>query len=528
MKTIFTALVFCCTTFYSTAQLSQYSMLDYSFGKSGKVVTNIDAEELRAVTRTKSVLLQKDGKIITVGEVQRGLTANIFLARFLRDGTVDLSFGSKGYIHYGHSGYDELFQAQLQSDGKIVAVILSGGKKYLIRFTSSGLDSSFGENGLVQLAHAGNSIDIDKDDRIIVGETTMDQGNSVCAVQRFYKNGNPDSSYGINNLSSISIGKGNTLETRIKLDKNGKIIVGCTLVKTIKADFIIIRFNSNGTIDSSFSDSGWIDLKYLNTGGLTAMAIQDDNKIIAGGYTNQEKDLNENFILTRIQTNGIVDSSFGIKGSVITDFNYNPNAYPKKQDYLSALIIQNDNKIIAAGYTYKYLFGNDEFALCRYNVNGELDTSFGLRGQVRTKFTDNIDSRANDAILQPDGKILLAGYYEPENGAGNGGEIAMARYVEEKFTSEKQNVFSSITESKKNLITVYPNPTKNILHIEGLNATVQCDVKIINENGSIVLSTQINKNTSCNLNIQNLSSGVYYVSFISNQNTITKKFIKER
>ena len=257
------------------------------------------------------------------------------------------------------------------------------------------------------------------------------------------------------------------------------------------------------------------------------MSIQKDNKIIAGGYADEKYGPNANFFISRMNSNGTVDSSFGNDGFVSTDFNINPNAYPKKQDILSAIVIQPDNKIVAAGYSKKYLFGGSEFVLCRYNDNGTFDTSFGFRSKVRTKFGDNEAAQANDAIIQTDGNILVAGYHETTQGQGNGGEIAIARYVEEKFTSEKQNVFSSIAESNKNLITVYPNPVQNSLHIEGLDATVQCDVKIINENGSIVLSTQINKNTSCNLNIQNLSSGVYYVRIISRQNALTMKFVKE-
>ena len=253
------------------AQFAQYNMLDNSFGDNGKISLDLSKTNFKGVTRTQSVLLQKDGKIITAGQAQTGIIVHIFLARFLPDGNVDTSFGIRGFIYWGNSDYDLLYQAQLQSDGKIVAVILSNGKKYLIRFTTSGFDSSFGNNGFVQLAHTSPSLAVDEADNIITGEAYVQKGLLVCAAQRFKKDGAPDNNFGTNNFTSIAIYKYDgylDIPCKIKLDNNGNIVLGSTCYTTLNnvsnAYFTIVRFTTHGVIDSSFNKSGLLVFRKLN------------------------------------------------------------------------------------------------------------------------------------------------------------------------------------------------------------------------------------------------------------------------
>jgi uncharacterized delta-60 repeat protein len=112
---------------------------------------------------------------------------------------------------------------------------------------------------------------------------------------------------------------------------------------------------------------------------------------------------------------GGVDTTFGGDGKVTTNFNTGP-------DWVNALALQPDGKIVAVGANRPARGNNVRLALARYNSNGGLDTTFGGDGKVTTNFTSGYDY-AEDVALQADGKIVVAG------GAGRaGGRFALARY----------------------------------------------------------------------------------------------------
>ena len=113
---------------------------------------------------------------------------------------------------------------------------------------------------------------------------------------------------------------------------------------------------------------------------------------------------------------GTLDTSFGASGEVTTDFNGG-------NDEIMAVAIQPDGKIVAAGYTSTAGLG--DFALARYNSDGKtLDTNFDTDGKVTTDFTSNGDDRARAMVIQPDGKIVVAGFAT----VGSAKEFAVARY----------------------------------------------------------------------------------------------------
>ena len=108
------------------------------------------------------------------------------------------------------------------------------------------------------------------------------------------------------------------------------------------------------------------------------------------------------------------------------------------------------------------------------------------------------------------------------------------KQVDEDGSFSYSNVVP-VTLQNETLITVYPNPVKDILHIKGLDGTINYEAKIMNEKGNVVAATSITKNASYDLNLQNLNKGVYYLNLISSnktlptgrQETITIKFLKE-
>src|SRR5262249_39721673 len=148
---------------------------------------------------------------------------------------------------------------------------------------------------------------------------------------------------------------------------------------------------SNGTLDNSFDGNGiiWTDF-YDGNDDAYAMIQQPDGKIVLAGTSLEDDTWNYDFALARYSSEGVLDSSFGTDGKVITDLG-------NGGEVVYSLALQQDGKILAAGGS------SGNFALLRYNTNGILDSTFGNGGQQLTDLGGT--DCANSIAIQPDGKI---------------------------------------------------------------------------------------------------------------------------
>ncbi len=153
-----------------------------------------------------------------------------------------------------------------------------------------------------------------------------------------------------------------------------------------------------------------------------AVAIQSDGKLVVVGQTYKNNDYsNEDFAVTRYNTDGTLDTTFGAGGRVRTDF-------PGLAAVPSSVVIQPDGKIVVAGGAFPLFTFLGNFEVVRYNPNGSLDRSFGNGGIVTTNFPEG--SYAFDVALQPDGKIIAAGtvFVDFDPGESSDTDFALARY----------------------------------------------------------------------------------------------------
>ena len=208
------------------------------------------------------------------------------------------------------------------------------------------------------------------------------------------------------------------------LQADGKIVmVGGTFT-----DFILARFNADGSLDTGFGVGGKVT---TDMGGgnrpeeATAVAIQADGKIVVVGYTGiptvpPAPALPLTFALARYNNDGSLDTSFGAGGKV--SGNVNGEAY--------AVAIQGDGKIVVAGhFSFASSSGLDfsDFTVARFNANGSLDTSFGadVTGQVATDIGGSTNS-ARNIVLQPNGAIVVSG--KPQGSSPGFDHTDIARY----------------------------------------------------------------------------------------------------
>jgi uncharacterized delta-60 repeat protein len=227
------------------------------------------------------------------------------------------------------------------------------------------------------------------------------------ALARYNRDGSLDTSFDGDGKVTTSVGNINLdIVNAIAIQQDGKIVAAGTMGFQ---DFAVARYNADGSLDTSFDGDGIVTTNFPSAQPFDqafAVAIQADGKIVAAGET---AGCCFTFALARYNTDGTLDTSFGNSGRVTTDFNL------FSIDSVSALAVQADGKIVAGGYGSFGLGGNDDFALARYNTDGSLDMSFGSGGRTTTDFGGGTISsvctsdRANDIVIQPDGKIVAAG-----------------------------------------------------------------------------------------------------------------------
>lgn len=156
-----------------------------------------------------------------------------------------------------------------------------------------------------------------------------------------------------------------------------------------------LSFNGTGKVTTDFSAGS--DVAY-------DILIQSDDKIVAVGISNQGADPST-FALARYNTNGSLDTSFGVGGKVITDFDAG-----RGFEGAFAAVLQPDGKILATGYVRASFNGFGSFGVARYNTDGSLDATFGTGGKVITDVGPIMRAARAIAVGQ-DGKIVVAGDY---------------------------------------------------------------------------------------------------------------------
>jgi uncharacterized delta-60 repeat protein len=295
------------------------------------------------------------------------------------------------------------------------------------------LDASFGRAGriMTDFAHSADiarAVAIQPDGRIVVGGTTYrdnDFSGEDFALARYLPDGTLDPSFGIGGRVTTDFPGLAAEISAVLVQPDGKILVagGACPLFAFLGDFKLARYNPDGSLDAGFGQGGIVTTRFPGQGSFaSALALQADGRIVAAGtdYVDFSSDdsSDTDFALARYEPDGSPDTSFGRGGQVTTDFGgFNDDAF--------AVLLQPDGRIVAVG-SAKSPRDFYDFALARYLDDGSLDASFGRGGRVRTDFGDHGFDRARAAVLQPDGRIVAAGFATSQDGGTQ--NFAIARY----------------------------------------------------------------------------------------------------
>jgi uncharacterized delta-60 repeat protein len=237
--------------------------------------------------------------------------------------------------------------------------------------------------------------------------------------------GDLDPSFGIGGQVTTDISNSTDIANAVTIQADGKlVVVGETYRKNdfSDEDFVVTRYDTDGTLDSTFGRRGKVRTDFPGLAGVpSSVVVQPDGKIVVAGGAFPLFTFLGNFKVVRYNSNGTLDNSFGVGGIVTTTF--------PEGSYANAIALQSDGKIIAAGTVFVDVvigdMSNTDFALARYNPDGSLDTSFGNGGTVTTDFFGTEDD-AFSVLIQPDGKIVAVG---SSNNPATFYDFAAVRYL---------------------------------------------------------------------------------------------------
>lgn len=352
---------------FSIIRYKNDGSIDTSFGNNGIALVSFGSYDDKA----RAVAIQTDGKIVVAGYSSNGLKDNFAIARLNTDGTLDNSFGENGKVITSIGSVSDNIKAiALQANGDIVVAGFTSINSTLdfavARYIKNGdLDLSFDVDGIVTTSFgSGNdfasSLAIQADGKIVVAGTSFITTNDDFAVARYNTNGSLDPTFdGDGKLTTSITGTFNESGNSVVIQNDQKIIVAGNSNNSFN-DFIVIRYNSDGSVDETFGSYGKAITDFgvsIDFGQAIDLLLQPDEKIIAGGL---KSDGNKNdFALVRYNKNGSIDSTFGENGIVSTNFGEGFD------DVANCISMQADGKILAVGQSHN---GNQNFtAIARYN-----------------------------------------------------------------------------------------------------------------------------------------------------------------
>jgi uncharacterized delta-60 repeat protein len=372
--------------------------LDPSFGVGGKVRTS-------RLVGGQDVAFQANGKIVVGGTAAGGGFSVFAVARFTTDGRLDSRFGGDGVVSVFATPFSGVRSVFVQRDGKIVAVGQLSQRVGLARFNLDGtLDTSFGVGGKVKAALGprgctlfGPSVSgaLGRHGKIVIATACSGQR---FVVARYRHDGTLDRSFSGDGMAAATLQLG-VFEDRVAgvaVQPNGKIVVAGSTTYYIppdgegSPDFAVLRFNADGTLDDTFGGDGKVATGFFGEAG--DLALQPDGKIVVGGTSGCSGHACLGII--RLEPNGTLDPTFGDNGTVTTSGPIVTGA-----DTLS-VAIQRYGRIVAGG-------SNPGFMLRRYQPGGRLDTTFGSDGLVET-FGGWGDVAG--VAIQENGKIVAVGW----------------------------------------------------------------------------------------------------------------------
>ena len=444
--------------------------LDPAFGTGGIAIISIGEDTYGA----SGIAIQSSGKIVLVGQFSIVLSGTQYsfaaIMRLTTAGILDNSFAGGGEENVANLGAS---QVVLQTNDEIIVGGTYNTEIGVMRFSKDGVkDAQWGGNGV-------STFDADPDnDDALLGMAIQPNGRVVLSaisnwgsyqmmIARLTTSGSADPAFGTNGKMFFTVGNNDDIlvDGGLAIQTDGKIIVsGSYGAANGNIPMLIVRLNTNGTLDNSFAGNGKLGITtgpICYTGGL---AIQSDGKIISVGASGPA---GGPFTLVVVRINpstGTLDAGFGFGGIVNTTLGTGTIG-------VSTVAIQANGRIVVTTPSEQ---GTNDYV---YTTVRYLATGTG-----GTSTTD-----------------------EQADGHATGFDLP-----------------ASAT------LRLYPNPASSLLRVDGLDATQITALVVTDASGHTVLTAKAERQYFTTLNIDNLPSGVYFLQTLTGGKKQTITFMKTR
>ncbi|MCF8277614.1 MAG: T9SS type A sorting domain-containing protein [Flavobacteriales bacterium] len=419
---------------YRGIAISRYQLngeLDPSFGENG--IVNVASYELASIPLIpfiRSSILTNANEIICVGRFTTDLNNGLLIAKFDSNGNLDSTFGNNGIAteNFGFQ-YIDPTKVLVLNDGKLLIGGTATGTGFVARFMPNGIvDSSFGNNGIFNVAHAVDNIGTDFFGRVLCTGENHILYHWEIGVTRILPDGSLDSGFGTNGTASFYLSEASNLQGGIdRLQSlhvflNGDMLIGggCYESPQESTGYCLIKVKRTGQLDSTFADNGILK---FNPGeefaAVQAILVQADGKIIGVGET-----LGNYNQVFRLNLNGSFDNSFGTNG--LFDFTF------RDDNQVTCGAIQIDQKLLVGGIS-----GNPEqeyerdFAIARIltdlnigivefsrNVSNTLLYPNPIQEQATFQYELTESEKLSISLFDMEGRIIKTFLSEKEQQTG--------------------------------------------------------------------------------------------------------------
>ena len=358
--------------------------LDTTFGTNGSVTTDFFSQDDLGY----AVAFDASGRILVGGDATTLVSTTVISPTQISN-TYRTDFALARYTAAGQPDTDPV-----NGFGTMIAPGLRSGK----------VTTQFGSGSSI-----GRAVAVQADGQILLAG----QGYSAAAntndfaVARYNPDGTLDPSFGTGGVANTVILAGRDYARGMVLQPDGKIVLGGDAFNGADQDLAVARYNADGTLDATFGTGGVMTTAVGVQGPSGTSALNDfgvsplldaSGRVVMAGVTTSSTGATDS-VLVRYTPSGVLDATFGGTGKVVTDLGGN--------DQGRALAIQPDGKLVMVGNASSPATGID-IAVARFNPNGTLDTTFGTGGKVTTDISGQDDYVVAVAV-QADGKILAGG-----------------------------------------------------------------------------------------------------------------------
>lgn len=426
--------------------LNIYYKDNIPFGNDGRVILsgNIKNQNIGG-----SSIIDYNGRIVftTSGRLYTGTDdSDFYTMRYLNDGTLDTSFGDNGIVKTNivdAGGSDYSYGIAIDSQNRIIVVgngiEYSGITNYyaIVRYLEDGsLDESFGLNGIKLLPPLSTDdsltcVVIDSNDNIIVSGTY--DTTSTIIMRLLETTGDYDLTFGGSETGYIILTP-NSYFPKIKIDSQDRIILSGTNFIDGNGRFLLARLTSNGILDSTFGIEGIIIYDLVSTGGNSSafnIAIDsNDNYYLVGARTIVSD--YPYIVAVKFNSSGIRDTTFGENGIAKIE--------PGLFSIATTVTIDANNKLIIGGFSLvNNMITSKDFVVAKMSLTGKWDENFGNGGYITTDINGYVDDFPASVMVDSQNRIVVTGFTLYDGDYYN---YCVIRYTENGYIDNNYRIYT--------------------------------------------------------------------------------------